>query len=318
MEDTVGTIFYLITYIIVAIALFLNSLGVYILMSIKSDDNSQHIFLLHLSCIKILISLTEATLSALEQTSRGYEFREYQILDTINAGLYGVNDLIVVVLTIDRLIASTKPLAYNVRVTKSKLNAAVACCWFIGTCGIVPFFFLKYDLLYDIFYKIVFLTLDAIVLLSAFLTYGTILKKLLSRHNALNATSRTKVSAVHSSQTNKSASVNRKKYERFFYVSGLIIASFILFVAIPDSVYVALVVIQGNEDPVIERSIGFVWSLYLLADPIIYIFLQRSIRRRLKQMTCGNQNNIESFSARTIRNNKTKNLSHDTTEPEHL
>ena len=300
MQESVGTIFYLITYFIVATALLLNSLGVYLLMSIKSDINKQNIFLIHLSCIKILISLTEATLNALELMSRGYEFREYQLLDTINAGLYGVNDLIVVVLTMDRLIASTVPLAYNVGITTTKFNAAVACCWLIGTCGIVPFFFLKYDLLYDIYYKIVFLTLDAIVLLSAFITYGTILKKLLSRHNAMNAISRSMVLTVHSSQTKQSASVNRNKYGRFFFISSLIIASFIFFVAIPDAVYVALVVIQGDEDPVIERSIGFVWSLYLLADPIIYIFLQRPVRRRLKQMTCRSQNNVESCSARTI------------------
>ena len=317
MQDTVGLVFYIITFITVATALCLNSLGVHLLMSIKSTNNIANLVLIHLSCLKIFISLTEAALSTLELLNRGYEFKEYQIMDILNAGLYGVNDLIVVVLTTDRLIAATRPLTYSVRITKTKLNAAVGCCWFIGTCGILPFFFLEYDFLYDIYYKIVFLTLDAFVLMTAVITYGAILRKLLSRHNALDVVSRATMVMTSISQRPRSVS-NRMKHGRFFYVSSLIIASFILFVAIPDSVYVALVVIQGNEDPIIERSIGFVWGLYLVADPIIYIFLQRSIRKRLAGMISRHQANGDPPSATTLHNERTKPLRYETKESDVL
>ena len=275
------------------------------MLGMKLSDSNANIFLIHLSCIKIIISLTEAVVGALELLGRDDTYKEYQVIDIINAGLYGVNDLIVVVLTVDRLIAISKPLAYNVRMTKTKLQAAVVCCWFIGTCGISPFFFIKYDLLYDVYYKYVFLTLDAFVLVTAFITYGGILKMLFLRHQSFSSKSRGTVWTMHSSQGQKPTPANWRKHGRFMYISSLIITSFILFVAIPDSVYVTLVVIHGNEDPMIERSIGFIWSLYLVADPIIYIFLQRPIRRRLKTLTCKRKNNVHSLSATTMRNGKT-------------
>ena len=304
MADTTGTVFYSITFFMIATAIGVNSLGMYLMVDMKSAGSNANIILIHLSCIKIIISLDEAVLGALELLGRGHTFKEYQVVDIINAGLYGVNDLIVVALTIDRLIAISKPLAYNARMTKTKLQAAVVCCWFIGTCGIIPFFFIDYDFLYDIYYKIVFLTLDSFVLVTAFITYGAILKMLFLRHQSFSIKSRGTVWTMHSAQAQKRASANWRQHRRFMYISSLIMASFILFVAIPDSIYVALVIIRGNEDLMIERSIGFVWSLYLVADPIIYIFMQRPIRRRLKALTFKRKNNVHSFSANTIRNGK--------------
>ena len=297
-------VFSVITYIMVAAALVLNSLGVYLLTLVKSSGNNQNVLLIHLSCIKIVVSLTESILCTLELLNRGYDFKEYQVFDTINAGLYGVNDLIVVTLTTDRLIASLKPLTYNAHVTQVKIKMAIACCWLIGTCGIIPFFFLQYDLLYEIYYKIVFLSLDAVVLLTAFVTYGTILKKLLSRHNSLTTISGAMRSTIKPSNSQTRVARKSATYGRFFYVSGLIILSFILFVSIPDAVYVAMVIINGNEEPIVESSIGFVWSMYLVTDPLIYIFLQRPIRLKLKRILFGRKVDATSFSAMTIRNER--------------
>lgn len=275
MADTISLAFHVINFVIVAAAIILNSFGIYLLASDKLVGSNQCIILIHLSCIKVIICLTEAVISTLELLDRADGFREYQVIDTINAGLYGINDLIVIVLTTDRLAAALRPLKYNVHVTKNKLNVAALYCWVIGTCGIIPFFFLEYDMLYEIFYKIVFSSLDAIVLSTALLTYGIILRKLLSRHKAL---------AEISKRDSRASTRSPRGHFRFFYITGLIIASFILFVTIPDAVYINLVIIQGNESPIIERTVGFVWSLYLVADPLIYIFLQRSVKNRLKSV----------------------------------
>lgn len=283
MAETVAVAFYVVTFVVIAAALILNLLGIYLLATAKSVLNNQSIILLHLSCIKIIVSLTEVVLSTLEIVGRADGHKEYEIFDTINAGLYGVNDLILIVLTTDRLIASKIPFSYNVHATTMKLNISVVCCWFIGTIGILPLFFLEYELLYDVYYKFVFLTLDGIVLLTAFLTYGTILRQLLTRKNGLTRTS----------HFDNRVSTSSTRHWRFFYTSGLIIASFILFVAVPDAVYVTLVIVKGVEDPRIERAVGFVWSIYLIADPLIYIFLQRPIRNRLRRIKMLHR--VESF-----------------------
>eukprot|EP00112_Aurelia_sp_Birch-Aquarium-sp1_P000004 Seg1.5 transcript_id=Seg1.5/GoldUCD/mRNA.D3Y31 product="Proteinase-activated receptor 4" protein_id=Seg1.5/GoldUCD/D3Y31 len=272
MASTVSTIFYCITFVIVAAALVLNILGIYLLAKLRASVSNQNVILINISLIKVIVAVTETILCALEIQGKGEGDRTYQVFDIINASLYGVNDLTVVVLTLDRLLATISPLQYNVRMTRRKLVWAILVSWIIGSAGIIPFFFFNYDLLYTIYYKIVFLTMDGAVLLIALATYGSILRMFLRRANTFNKgiTSRN--------------STNNQRFGRFFYVSSLIIVSFILFVAIPDAVYVTLVIIQQNEDPMIERAVGLVWSIYLVSDPLIYIFLQKQIRMRLRRM----------------------------------
>ena len=272
MVSTVSTIFYCITFVIINAALVLNTLGIYLLAKLRASVSNQNVILINISLIKVIVAVTETALSALEIHGKGEDNRTYQVFDIINAGLYGVNDLTVVVLTLDRLLATICPLQYNTRMTRSKLVWAIFVCWIIGSAGIIPFFIYDYDLLYTIYYKIVFLTLDGVVLLIALVTYGSILRMFLRRANTFNK-------GMPSRNT-----TNNQRFGRFFYVASLIIVSFILFVAIPDVAYVILVIIQEKEDPMIERAIGLVWSIYLVSDPLIYIFLQKQIRMRLRGM----------------------------------
>lgn len=267
MVNIVSVVFHCLTFVTVAVALVLNGLGIYLLAKLRARISNQNVILINISLIKMILSITEAVLCVLEIVGSGTS-RIYQVFDITNAGLYGVNHLTVVILTLDRLLATIIPLRYNRQMTKVKLRIPIIASWIIGTAGIVPFFVYDYSLLYSIYYKIVFLTLDGIVLLVAVITYGSILKTLLRKERTFDR---------GLTLTKRSVTVSQR-FGRFFYVSSLIIASFILCVAIPDVIYASLVIIQGNEDPMIEHALGLVWSIYLVSDPLIYIFLQKPIR----------------------------------------
>ena len=279
MTDSVSLAFYVVNFFILFASLFLNSLGIYLLFAQRVSITGQNLILVNLSVLKILITITESVICVMEILGKGDTNREYQVLDIINGGLYGINDLIVITLTIDRFIATVSPLVYNINVTKKKLMTAVVISWLVGTGGIIPFFYAEYDALYDIYYKIVFLVCDGTIILLALITYGSILRALLTAKKRLSGFSRGKSERF------------KRRHGKFFYVAGLIIASFIMFVAIPDAVYAALVIVQEREDPMIERAVGLVWSFYLIADPLIYVFLQSQTKAKLKQLLCGNEVN---------------------------
>ena len=272
MVDTVSTILYCLTFATAAVALVLNILGIYLLTKLRARISYQNVILINISFIKVIGSISEAVLCLLEIIGKGEEHRSYQILHIINVGAFGVNHLTIVTLTLDRLFGSVMPLRYRVLFTKNKLRTTIIASWIIGTAGIVPFFIFDYAFLYSIYYKIVYPTLDGMVLMIAVIAYGSILMMLLRRKRAIDT-----------GLTLRSIRANQR-FGRFFYVSSLIIASFLLFVAIPDVVYAVLVIIQGNEDPMIELAISTVWCIYLVSDPLIYIFLQKPIRLQFCKM----------------------------------
>lgn len=275
MEAAVSNAFLSISYLFLISALILNTIGVYLLRKTSSGRSNQNLLLMNMSIIKIIISITEIVLTTLQAYGQE-EARPYQIFDIIDAALFCVNDQVVLIITADRLFAVVFSIQYNTKDTRKIVTRSVAAAWLIGTAGILPFFFIAYDLLYEVVYKIVFLSLDGLVIVTTLVTYSCILKQLLT-------------SGKKFSNTANGESSFFKQYGQFFYISSLIILSFILFVAIPDIVYVSLVIIKGNEDPYIESGIGVVWSIYLVTDPLIYIFLQKPIRRKLKQLVTRGQ-----------------------------
>ena len=270
MAAAVSNIFLLISYWLLISALILNIVGVYLLREASSGKSNQTLLLMNMSIIKIIISIIGIVLTTLQACGRE-QARPYQIFDIIDAALFCVNHQVVLIITVDRLFAVVFPIKYNTKDTRNILTISVAIAWLLGTAGILPFFFIAYDLLYKIVYKIVFLTLDGLVIVTALLTYSCILKQLIASRKKF-------------SKASKSESSFLKQHGQFFCISSLIMLSFILTVTIPDIVYVILVINKGYKDPYIESSIGLVWSIYLVTDPLIYIFLQKPIRRKLKQL----------------------------------
>lgn len=69
------------------------------------------------------------------------------------------------------------------------------------------------------------------------------------------------------------------------YIPSLIIITFLVFIMIPDIVYITCKFILKKE--VSEKYITVLWLLYMtgvLTDSLIYIFLQRNVRRELYKL----------------------------------
>ena len=272
MVDTISMVFYCLTFANATVGLLLNTVGIYLLNALRARISNQNVILINVSFIKVIVSISQAASCVLKIIGKGEEQRSYQVVHIIIVGAFGVNHVTIVALTLDRLLGTVIPLRYNVLITKDKLRIAIIASWIIGTAVIVPFFVYDFAFLYSIYYTPVYLTLDGIALLIAIIAYGSILRRLLRREKAIAA-----------GVTPRSARTNQR-FGRFFYVSSLIIASFILFVTIPDVAYAVLVIIHGNKDPMIELAILLTWSIYLVSDPLIYIFLQKPIRLKFCRM----------------------------------
>ena len=273
MVDTISIVFYCLTFANAAVGLLLNSVGIYLLTALRARISNQNVILINLSFIKVIVSISQAALYVLKIIGKGEEQGLYKVVLIILVGAFGVNHLTIVVLTLDRLLGIVIPLRYNALITKDKLRIAIIASWMIGTAAvIVPFFIYDFAFLYSIYYTAVYLTLDGIVLLIAVIAYGFILRVLLRREKAIAAGMMPRNARTH------------QRFGRFFYVSSLIIASFILFVAIPDVIHAVLVIFQGNKDPMIELAMVLAWSIYLVSDPLIYIFLQKPIRLKFCRM----------------------------------
>ena len=73
--------------------------------------------------------------------------------------------------------------------------------------------------------------------------------------------------------------------KRKLFVSSMIISTFIIFIMIPDLTYLTIVYIKSKPVSINFQSVT--WIMYmtgLLSDSIIYIFLQRGVRRELQHL----------------------------------
>ena len=90
----------------------------------------------------------------------------------------------------------------------------------------------------------------------------------------------THTSIKHHTQTPKQSTFEIFRNSRF-YVSGLLILNFLVFVVVTDVIYLFCVVIGGSTSHVLIYSIWILNNVSYLCDAVIYVFLQPLVRKML-------------------------------------
>ena len=104
-------------------------------------------------------------------------------------------------------------------------------CWISGTLSSIPFYFLDYNEIYDIYYKYIILALDGLILVTVMVTYIFILQLIFKRHWKEKKLVKTgKIPAYNRQNLNR----NYKLLSTFL----LILTTFLIFVVIPDIYFV--------------------------------------------------------------------------------
>ena len=247
--------YFILTIIILTIAIILNVFGIYILQKQNRRENKQKIILINLSVLDITLGialLLDTVLDCVKTT-----VLVTNILKAVTLALYLIYYELLIFISLDRLVCVLLNIKYNYYVTFSRVKKAIAIFWLVGLCSFVPSTILKFKKIVDVYIKRIFPTLDFIFIVISSITYSVVGLKL-KKSNLKFATS-----------------TGRKQTQNFI-VPFLIILSFSLCFAIPDIVLIFL-----DTFDVIQPVVRFILLLNyfnVLLDPLIYIFTIKRLR----------------------------------------
>lgn len=257
------------------ISMFLNLIGVYLLMQLRRPKNI-HIVLTHLSIVEI-------TIQAIRFVSVIYFFRYndheaqlgYQITRTLTVQGFCVTYVLVMVLVaLDPLLIVTLKLMYQRKVTRQKTNVSLAVCWFLGMmCGAGSFVF-TYKKREWISIKYTFPITTILFLVFSLASYVTIYRHV--KHSSRKSMSS---KSLGSSISSSAATMSRKPALKF-RVPVLITSTFFLFCLTPSVIQVVLGY-AGMLSKDVLLIIGICFSLGFIMDSLVYMFLHPMVKKLL-------------------------------------
>ncbi len=240
-----------ITYIAIvlySVAILLNGLGIYLLTSCRPLSNSKFL-LTNLAVTEIVLSGIYIVFSFIRGISSVLSV-------TVWLAYYSA----IFFLTIDRLIATRFPLKYRVLITKKRLKLA------IGTALILEMIIGVSSVLWPMFLTLyMWIVLDVTFIVLCVLTYGYIFTKIFLRRRFDNNGQERNEGRRQRLMTNRE--------RKFVKIAGLIIFSFVLLILMPD------IILHQYASNWVEILL----PIGIVADPVIYIFLQDDLRSLLKR-----------------------------------
>lgn len=244
------------TKITIGLSLFFNIFGIYLLTTVDKGHTTQIRIITSLSIADVLNSIGFAIRIAAEEHI--HEYREaFNIIWAQRTGIYHAWYAMHYLLTIDRFFGCNFPLRYSAVVTRNKVRNVLLISW----CTAVSFGGL-YCLLdteqIKLFYiDYVWTQLDVGLLIVFIGTYSSIFYRKMQRNLKFG------------SQDGRSGN------KQFFIVSTTILATFIIFEFSSTIVYKKM----DPENKLTNAIATLLWNINILADPLIYIFLQPEFRK---------------------------------------
>ena len=270
-------------------AIFLNSLGIYLLSQVRNTRTNQNMILMNLSSAEILLCLLSTTKDIIRMVriSGKEDSPGQRIFRALSYGFIFTYYLLMISVTLDRLLMSVLSIKYRIIMTTLKIKIILAVSWITGQALGLRLCFLTQIEQQNVLNIFISPILSGVFILSASITYSYIFYKLNNRKRYLHKNTR-----GNSAKKANQVSQQRDDLKKFYSVTGLIILSFTILVAIPSTLKNFLIY-PNYKDP--YQTLEYLISTALhyanyAADPCIYIFLQPSIRRLLKNKVtfCGN------------------------------
>jgi len=270
-----------------------HSMGVSFLRAIydRTDFKVQYVYLISLSSCELVINILLTTQCALELVGHSswwisHNETAYTIDKAISiiyliwtTGFSLVFFFTMIYITLDRLVDIYLNIHYDVYWNEHRATILIKITWFIGVLVSISSIAFKDWQWEDTFFEIFYPVLEIGFILLAFYTYTFIFRKFKAGrkppHQPLIKGS--KISATRQNSTFEAFRSSR------FYISVFLIFTFILFMIIPDLVYLFLVVVPENVLRLSKEKIltGCLISYGIanLSDAFIYIFLQAEVKK---------------------------------------
>ena len=240
-----------------ALAVIFNAIGVYTLSQVNFRNSNQIIIIKSLSITDIIIAI--GWISGDVLNIYGYKSGSipWNINWSLRAGVYLTWYAMIYMLTIDRFLGCNFPLQHRVWVRMRIIKIAVAIMWMIGVLSGISMCLLEDNQLYTIFNKLVWLILDGAFLTLFLITYSTIYCNVSKTGVQRN---------IHTDQN------------KFFRMITAILLCFIIFEIVPLTTNSTSSMATNLGTNTLRSIIVMCYNVNIVADPLIYIFLQPQAR----------------------------------------
>lgn len=278
---------HIISAILRTLDIILHTTGIYLLLSRDQYDKSsvQQLYIINLSASEICFSVLWLSYD-LPDLIPGH--KRVNIIDLIEryrlyikiciySSVVFVFYCIMIYITCDRLVATKFALKYRVYWNRKRAKVLVSATWFVAfllflVIILVDIFspFAEYHSIDVQFHKYFYMPINFIFIVLAVLTYLFIFR-VYKRSVDMKSSRRNSVFVVF--------------YKSHFYISVLLILTFLVFIIIPDLVYLCVISLS-NQDPekfyqVVLSACVVSYSIANIMNGCLYIFCQPNIRERL-------------------------------------
>lgn len=265
--------------------IFLHSLGIHLLICLERTPTSRwhEMYLLNLSLSELLINISELLVWRIpkiftwNQSSLPHLHKVQEFISLINASFIAINYYFsMFYITIDRLLDIHLNIRYNVYWNENKAKKLIYATWGFSSvvciCLVSTYFSKAYDYKYAMLHFFM-LPADFLFIFLTIITYVVIFKTF----------RRTRVFSVTASTTYATPTCWQVFRNSRFYVSVLIILSFVLFMIFPDITFMFCAFNKkGDVGLALLRDITCViYQIAYLSDAVIYIFMHQPVRKLL-------------------------------------
>ena len=260
-----------------AAAILCNVLGVYLISRLKHLASSQVKIILNIGVVDLFLSSFTIIITVLDMFGRNLTADNESIYFwVIRTSCYFFWFSMFYLLTLERFIGAHFPFRHRRLSTPKRFRNIIIACWGIPIMIGPIFCFTEPRKLRIIVDKYVWVVLDSLFIAFFVSTYLSIFYRKQRNDKRFGLSKR--------------GAGNQK----FFGVTTAMLATFLVFETFPSIASSMLFMISEDTREFYQLAFELCWSLNLLADPLIYIFLMPTIRRSQIRCCCHWQNNVNS------------------------
>lgn len=275
------------------INVLLHGIGIHLLYCVHrvGEPNVQNVFILNLSITELIMNLCEIFRRLFHIfSSHSFGPSSASTLTSINrylsivmfTGVSVVFYLTMAYITIDRLLHIALSIRYKLYWSAKKAKRLLIVTWCFGALIGIGISIAKVLFNYNwspLFYMYIYPIFEISFIILAFSTYLFIFLKY-KKSCRVTVTRRS-----GSSLSDRRASNFQIFQKSKFFVPVLIILSFVIFMFIPDMVYLFIGIVNKKESEVLLASCWISYAVSNAVDACIYIFMKESVRTLLWEKT---------------------------------
>ena len=260
--------------------MFLHSIGLYFLIRLykRYEGDVQQLYIINLCIVELIATVLfmVGTLLNVVPLLEAEKYHEYisMVTQTVIRFVFYMS---MVAITVDKLVVVLLSIKYHVYWSVNKAKYLVATIWMVGLimCVTVITVYLVEESSYELQMDKFVLTFDFAFISIAISSYSYIFYKY----------KQTRASPIFNSASTPQQSIWKVFKNSRFFISVLLITSFLLLIVLPDLVdYFINNNTEGEEEDE-EDSAGLIlfilYHISFICDSCIYIFIQPKVRRLL-------------------------------------